>query len=110
MSDTFDHEAEAWDDRDRREDADDDLPTFMRRRKEPRREYVPYQRPEPTYQAFPLIREVHETEKAHLVVFTFDDEDIERWLPKSQCRIPYADLIEISTWLVGRIKDEINGR
>lgn len=54
-----------------------------------------------------LITELHETPAAHLLVFVFEGQNIGRWLPKSQIKIPYADVVEIPRWLVDQISTEV---
>lgn len=56
---------------------------------------------------FELINEISETDNAHLLIFKMDERNIGRWLPKSQIKIPFADVVEIPRWLVDRIKDEM---
>ncbi|QEG09266.1 hypothetical protein HYP93_gp91 [Stenotrophomonas phage Pokken] len=56
---------------------------------------------------FELINELSETDQAHLLIFVLEGQNIGRWLPKSQIKIPYADVVEIPRWLVDRIKEEI---
>lgn len=56
---------------------------------------------------FELVNELNETDAAYLVIFVFEGQNIGRWLPKSQVKIPFADVVEIPQWLVDRIKEEV---
>ncbi|UZV39824.1 hypothetical protein [Xanthomonas virus PB119] len=81
----------------------------------PNRARVHKQSPRPTYTlnsgsmmlSFELVNELGETDAAHMLVFSLDGENIGRWLPKSQIKIPYADVVEIPRWLVDRIREEV---
>lgn len=108
MSDTFDHEGDAWDSYDRRFDDGDHF--FKRRRStNPRFAAITaaHLKDNSEMVDHELISQTHETEKAYLLVFVFGGENIERWLPKSQVTIPFADVLRIPRWLVDRIKLEI---
>lgn len=56
---------------------------------------------------FELVNEITETDAAHFLIFVLDGTNIGRWLPKSQIKIPYADVVKIPRWLVDRIKEEV---
>lgn len=56
---------------------------------------------------FELIKPLYESEDAWLLIFVMDGHNIGRWLPKSQIKIPYADVVEIPRWLTDRIKEEM---
>lgn len=57
---------------------------------------------------FELVNEITETDSAYLLIFVLGGKNIGRWLPKSQVKIPFADVVEIPQWLVDRIIDEVN--
>lgn len=57
-------------------------------------------------QLYELVSEEHQTEKAYLLNFVLDGKRVQRWLPKSQVEIPYADRVFIPDWLIKRIKEE----
>lgn len=56
---------------------------------------------------FELVNEISETDQAHLLIFVLNGQNIGRWLPKSQIKIPFADVVEIPRWLVDRIQEEV---
>lgn len=103
MSDTFDHEADAWDSYDQSlEDSD----SHSSRRSRMSRTTTSYRKP-PSYTALPVVLHLASTKRADLVVITLDGVDRERWLPKSKTIFKYADMIQVDDWLLLQIRKEI---
>lgn len=103
MSDTFDHEGDAWESYDR---AFDDGYRLPNRRSIISRTPTNFRKP-PKYTAVPVVSHIHSTEKAHLVVLTIDGGNHERWVPKSKTVFRFADVIELDDWLLGEIRKSL---